>query len=79
MYQREYDEVKRVYRQKPRHDWASNPADAFRYLCLAVNPFTAKTADRTLQMAKPETPANNVLNLENLFADRAARRVNERI
>jgi hypothetical protein len=79
MYQREYDEVKRVYRQKPRHDWASNPADAFRYLCLAVNPFTAKTADRTLQMAKPETPANNVLNLENLFADSAARRVNERI
>ena len=79
MYQREYDEVKRVYRQKPRHDWASNPADAFRYLCLAVNPFTAKTADRTLQMAKPQTPANNVLNLENLFADRAARRVNERI
>lgn len=79
MYQREYDEVKRVYRQKPRHDWASNPADAFRYLCLAINPFTARTADRTMQMAKPETPANNVLNLENLFADRAARRVNERI
>lgn len=79
MYQREYDEVKRVYRQKPKHDWASNPADAFRYLCLAINPFTAKSSDRTVQMAKPAQPEGRVLNLENLFADRAARRVNERI
>lgn len=30
-YRAEYDDVRRVYRQKPVHDWASHAADAFRY------------------------------------------------
>lgn len=34
LYQREYDEDKRCYRDKPRHDWTSHYADAFRYACL---------------------------------------------
>lgn len=29
-YRREWDEKLRAYRDKPLHDWASNPADAFR-------------------------------------------------
>jgi hypothetical protein len=33
-YQREYDEDKKVFRDKPRHDWTSHGADAFRYLAL---------------------------------------------
>jgi hypothetical protein len=33
-YQREYDEDKKVFRDKPRHDWTSHGADAFRYLSL---------------------------------------------
>lgn len=33
-YQREYDEDKRCFRDKPRHDWTSHYADAFRYACL---------------------------------------------
>jgi len=33
-YQREYDEDKRAFRDKPRHDWTSHYADAFRYACL---------------------------------------------
>lgn len=33
-YQREYDEDKRMFRDKPRHDWTSHYADAFRYACL---------------------------------------------
>ena len=33
-YQREYDEEKRCFRDKPRHDWTSHYADAFRYACL---------------------------------------------
>jgi phage terminase large subunit len=31
-YQREYDEDKKTFRQTPRHDWCSHPADAFRML-----------------------------------------------
>jgi len=33
-YQREYDEDKRCFRDKPRHDWTSHYADSFRYACL---------------------------------------------
>jgi hypothetical protein len=33
-YQREYDEDRKVFRDKPRHDWTSHGADAFRYLAL---------------------------------------------
>jgi phage terminase large subunit len=34
-YQREYDEDKKAFRQNPRHDWCSHPADAFRMLSVA--------------------------------------------
>ena len=34
-YQREYDEDKKTFRQNPRHDWCSHPADAFRMLAVA--------------------------------------------
>jgi phage terminase large subunit len=33
-YQREYDEDKRCFKDKPRHDWTSHHADCFRYACL---------------------------------------------
>lgn len=33
-YQREYDEDKRCFRDKPRHDWTSHYSDAFRYASL---------------------------------------------
>ena len=34
-YQREYDEDKKVFRDRPRHDWTSHGADAFRMLAIA--------------------------------------------
>jgi hypothetical protein len=34
-YQREFDEDKKVFRDKPRHDWTSHGADAFRMLSVA--------------------------------------------
>jgi hypothetical protein len=34
-YQREYDEDKKVFRDRPRHDWTSHGADAFRMLSIA--------------------------------------------
>ena len=34
-YQREYDEDKKMFRDKPRHDWTSHGADAFRMLSIA--------------------------------------------
>jgi len=34
-YQREYDEDKKAFRQTPRHDWTSHPADAMRMLAVS--------------------------------------------
>lgn len=34
-YQREWDEDKKTFRERPRHDWTSHPADAFRMLAVA--------------------------------------------
>ncbi len=36
-YAYEWDDDKKVFKNKPRHDWASHGADAFRYLAHAVN------------------------------------------
>ena len=33
-YQREYDDDKKVFRDRPRHDWTSHGSDAFRYLSI---------------------------------------------
>jgi hypothetical protein len=33
-YQREYDELKKMYAQKPLHNWASHLVDAYRYLSI---------------------------------------------
>jgi hypothetical protein len=34
-YRREWDDEKKAYRQSEVHDWASHPADSFRYLSLS--------------------------------------------
>jgi hypothetical protein len=51
-YQREYDEDKKVFRDKPRHDWTSHGADAFRYLAL--------TWKDEAQIVTAETPIRGV-------------------
>lgn len=36
-YRREWDEKRKVFHDRPVHDWASHPADAFRYLALGID------------------------------------------
>ena len=36
-YHREWDEKKKTFHDRPVHDWASDPADAFRYLALGLD------------------------------------------
>jgi phage terminase large subunit len=36
-YCKEYDPKNKVYRPYPKHDWASHPADAFRYLSVVID------------------------------------------
>lgn len=80
-YQREWDDKRRVFKENPKHDWSSNPADAFRMLALALNPTAVKRESRNLNTkvrVKTEV-GSNVLTLENLFAERSARPRSNRI
>jgi phage terminase large subunit len=40
-YRREYDDVRKVFYERPVHDWASHPADAVRYLAVGIQDPTA--------------------------------------
>lgn len=79
IYQREFDDKKRIFKEKPLHNWASNPADAMRYLALAMNPAAArKEGKRVIRKEKPP-PTSNVYTLDKLYAEREARKVPGRI
>lgn len=52
-YRRTFDEVKKVFSDKPLHDWSSDGADAFRYMALACRP-----------MAKPESPVARQMSIK---------------
>jgi hypothetical protein len=50
-YEREWDEVKKIMAVKPRADWASHGADAFRYLAMGLR----DPADERPELRKPYT------------------------
>lgn len=43
-YRADYDEKARVFTNRPKHDWTSHRADAFRYLCMAWRELVPKPA-----------------------------------
>ena len=50
-YRADYDEKQKVFKTKPRHDWTSHPADAFRYMAMAYP---------TVRQAEPEEKKTGV-------------------
>jgi len=40
-YQRNYDENGKTWQSRPRHDWSSHGADAFRYLAVGYKPMSS--------------------------------------
>ena len=51
-YRREWDDEKKTFRASHLHDWASDPADSFRYLALAwryapLKPFTREIPEQS--------------------------------
>jgi len=45
-YNRKYDEKNDIFSDKPTHDWASHPSDAYQYLCQAIYEGLAKPRNR---------------------------------
>ena len=71
-YQREYDEDKKAFRQTPRHDWTSHPADAFRMLAISWRQeprVTLPDKERPL-MVGPE----NTATLDDMWAGQKSQR-----
>lgn len=56
-YQREYDEDKRCFKDKPRHDWTSHYADSFRYACLVW-----REEMQPKEPAQPKWPTGQTIN-----------------
>ena len=76
-YHYEYDEEKKIFSNKPAHDWSSHVADAFRYLACVVkvsqllSPATAAKAPGTVGGPAIARPLNKAYNLDTLFKERA--------
>lgn len=52
-YRREWDDKRKMYKDRPRHDWSSHDADAIRMLAMAVGQIappaaSSRTQDRSL-------------------------------
>lgn len=45
-YRRTYDESKKVYNERPLHDWASDGSDAFRYFAMVCQPMKSAELPR---------------------------------
>lgn len=71
MYQREWDDKAKRFKEAPKHDWSSNPADAFRMFACFMNPTAIKKNSQQVVNGKPKSEiVSNVMHLEALFADR---------
>ena len=64
-YQREYDEDKKTFRERPRHDWTSHPADAFRMMAIAWREEVKN--DPALEPMRGVTVGDNKVTLEELW------------
>lgn len=53
-YRKEWDDKKQVFRERPLHDWASNPADAFMQFAQGYDP-----EDKSVEL---ELPSSNWLS-----------------
>ena len=72
-YQRSWSEHTKSFSDAPYHNWASNTADAFRYLALVADKSVGMSAEPELekpqgQFAQPGVPSG--LTLDGLYAER---------
>jgi len=65
-YRADFDEKAKTFHDRPRHDWSSHGADAFRYMALAwremqpekPKPSPVDSWDRAFQRARQSEVAN---------------------
>lgn len=52
-YRYDFDEELKTYKKEPRHDWASHPADSFRYLAVSIKDKDGPPEPRVIQIYHP--------------------------
>lgn len=72
-YRRDYDEIKRIHTDKPRHDWASHGADAFRVLAMVTQLPRDARDDAFPTRPKVEIRGMDSFTLDELFKDNEAK------
>ena len=55
-YQREWDDVKRVFKRNPLHNWASHGSDSFRYLAMSYKNIKPKEKEPDIMKELLRTP-----------------------
>lgn len=73
-YRREWDDEKRIFSDNPLHNWASNPADAFRMMAVAWTHEQAKPIQVEPDWANLDTRET----LNDVWADHARHSTNHR-
>jgi phage terminase large subunit len=48
-YRADFDEKAKTFKDRPRHDWASHSADAFRYMAMAYKEIVPEPPPKTVQ------------------------------
>ena len=75
-YHYEYDEEKKIFSNKPAHDWASHTADAFRYLACVVKASNLLVRpSQEIELEEPQRlarPMHYAYSLDKLFDERNA-------
>lgn len=66
-YRRQWNDNLLMFSETPLHDWASDWADCFRYMCLAANPDAVKASSKIV------TTTTSGYNLETLYDDNKGR------
>jgi len=69
VYRKSWDAVKQVFSNKPLHDYASDPADAFRYCSIVANAKSLPAPSPHDAIAN-SLIANRQFSLDKLHADR---------
>jgi len=58
-YQKKWDSVNKVFSSRPLHNWASNPADAFRYMAMGFDEMDDQRIDGTLRRNLPRRASSD--------------------
>jgi phage terminase large subunit len=68
-YRQEYDHLKKVYKNNPRHDFSSHASDAMRYLCVSINKLGEGMTQQEVRERYAQAMYGQPGNLPRFFSD----------